>query len=169
MKIINLFKHFLKKKEDQVAHLREDASSFISEEAQLIKQRIEKRKLKQKKLKLVLGSLLTLVFVFGAIAIYSQYKLRSITEAELLVDIPKEKQPRTGEEIVKALGRHVILPEGIPQIAEVQDAARLKVSQAFFENAENGDVVVVYESTIYLYRPSKDVLVSYGDITSLGQ
>lgn len=167
MKIINLFKRFLKKKEDQVAHLREEANSFISEEAQLIKQRIEKRKLKQKKLKLVLGSLLTLVFVFGAVAAYSQYKLRSLTQAELLVDIPKEKQPRTGEEIVKALGRHVLLPQGQPQIAEVQDAARLKSTQAFFEKSENGDVVVVYDSVIFLYRPSKDVVIASGEIGSL--
>ncbi len=169
MKITNFLKYFLRKKENEVSSLIEETNSFIFEETRFIKNKIEYRKLKQKNLKILLGTLVALVFVFGGIAAYSQYKLRGIAEAELLVDVPKEKQPRTGEEIVRALGRHVILPEGSPQIAEVKDAARLKVSQAFFENAENGDVVVVYESTIYLYRPSKDLVVAHGNITDLRQ
>lgn len=169
MKLATLLKRFFKKSEKEIRHVGEEANSFISEEAQLIKQRIENRKIKQRKLKLVLGTLLSLVVIFGAIAAYSQYRLQTLTEDELLVDIPKEKQPRTGEEIVKALGRHVLLPEGQPQIAEVQDANRLKSTQAFFEKAENGDVVVVYDSVIFLYRPSKDVVIASGDISGLGQ
>jgi hypothetical protein len=169
MKLLIQLKRFLKKEESQVQHIEENANSFISEEAQLIRQRIERRKLKQRKLKLILRILLSLVVIFGTIAAYSQYKLQTLTEDELLVDTPKEKQPRTGEEIVKALGRHVLLPDGSPQIAEVQDAARLKMTQAFFEKAENGDVVVVYDSVIFLYRPSKDIVIASGDISGLGQ
>ncbi len=169
MKLFILLKRFLKKKESQVKHAEEEASSFVNEEAQLIKQRIENRKLKQRKLKIILGTLLFLVVFLGGIAAYSQYKLQTLTVDELIVDIPKEKQPRTGQEIVAALGRHILLPEGNPQIAEVQDVAQLKMSQAFFENAENGDVVVVYDSLIFLYRPSKDIVIASGDISGTGQ
>lgn len=173
MKLLTTLKRFLKKKEAEAEaeaeHAISDVSSVVSEEALIIKRRIEVKRTKQRRLKIVLGGLLLLVVVFGVIAAYSQYQLKTLTRDELLVDIPKEKQPRTGEEIVKALGRHVVLPASVPQIAEVQDAARLKITQAFFENAENGDVVVVYDSRIYLYRPSQDVIVASGDITGTGQ
>ncbi len=169
MKLATLLKYFFKKTGKEIRYAGGEASSFISEEAQLIKQRIENRKQKQRKLKIILGTLLSLVVIFGAIAAYSQYKLQTLTKDELLVDITKEKLPRTGEEIVTALSRHVLLPEGQPQIAEVQDANRLKSSQAFFEKAENGDIVIVYDSVIFLYRPSKDVVIASGDISSIGQ
>lgn len=169
MKIQVLLRRFLRKKETEVSQISQDINTFVSEEALLIKRRIENKKLKQRKLKIIIGSLFLLVVVFGSVAAYSQYKLQTLTQDELLVDIPKEKQPRTGEEILKALGRHVVLPEGVPQIAEVQDAARLKTTQAFFENSENGDVVVVYDSRIYLYRPSQDIVVASGDITGRAQ
>ncbi len=169
MKIQALLRRFLRKKETEVNQISQDINTFVSEEALLIKRRIENKKLKQRKLKIIIGSLFLLVVVFGSVAAYSQYKLQTLTQDELLVDIPKEKQPRTGEEILKALGRHVVLPEGVPQIAEVQDAARLKTTQAFFENSENGDVVVVYDSRIYLYRPAQDIVVGSGDITGRAQ
>lgn len=169
MKIQALLRRFLRKKETEVNQISQGINTFVSEEALLIKRRIENKKLKQRKLKIIIGSLFLLVVVFGFVAAYSQYKLQTLTQDELLVDIPKEKQPRTGEEILKALGRHVVLPEGVPQIAEVQDAARLKTTQAFFENSENGDVVVVYDSRIYLYRPAQDIVVGSGDITGRAQ
>lgn len=169
MKIQALLRRFLRKKETEVNQISQGINTFVSEEALLIKRRIENKKLKQRKLKIIIGSLFLLVVVFGSVAAYSQYKLQTLTQDELLVDIPKEKQPRTGEEILKALGRHVVLPEGVPQIAEVQDAARLKTTQAFFENSENGDVVVVYDSRIYLYRPAQDIVVGSGDITGRAQ
>ncbi len=169
MNVKKYIQRIFKKGTKEAESVSGEISSFISEEAQLIKQRIESRKLKQRKLQFILVTLFSLVIIFGTIAAYSQYKLQTLTVDELLVDIPKEKQPRTGQEIIAALGRHVLLPEGTPQIAEVQDVTRLKASQAFFENAENGDVVVVYDSLIFLYRPSKDIVVASGDISGTGQ
>jgi hypothetical protein len=155
------------KTENASVSVTEGVESFINEEMLIVKQKLEAKKRRVRRLKITLGTLSALVVLLGGIALYSQYQLRTLTHDELLVDIPQEKQPKTGEEIIKALGRHVVLPEGVPQIAEVQDVDRLKQSQAFFENARNGDVVVVYSTTIYLYRPAQDVLVSYGDITSV--
>jgi hypothetical protein len=166
MKLPTLLSHFFSKKQKLAGAQDEQVSTLLSGEAQLIKERIEKRKLKQRKLKIVIGSLLSLVVIFASIAFYSQYKLRTLTQEELGVDV-RASTPRTGEEIIQALSRHVLLPEGVPQIAEVQDVARLKTSQAFFENAENGDVVIVYDATIFLYRPSKDIVIATGDISSL--
>lgn len=165
--IISATKHFFKKEKKSLQEDAQVVGSFISEEALLIKQRVEAKKAKQKKLRIIFGSLIALVILFAGLTIYSQYQLETLSRDELLADIPKEKQPKTGEEIIKALGRHVKLPEGVPQIAEIKDVSRLKTSQAFFEHAENGDYVVVYDSTIYLYRPSQDILISYGDISNL--
>lgn len=169
MNLQALFKRFLKKEGRLLHDAVADISGPVDEEMDRIRQRIEAKKTKRKKLQLLLGGLSFLVIIFAVVAIYSQYQLRTLTRDELQAEIPLDKQARTGEEIVKALGRLVVLPEGEPQIAEVQDAARLKATQAFFENAENGDVVVVYDSTIYLYRPSKDVLVSFGEISALNR
>jgi hypothetical protein len=64
----------------------------------------------------------------------------------------------------------MILPdEQSPQIAEVQDVAQLRKTQDFFKNAENGDVVIMYSSVIYLYRPSQDRVVSAGSVLPSGE
>ncbi len=154
-----------------------EESSFASEQALHIKQKIEHRKGKQKKLKNILLALTVALVVLGAVTVYSQYKLYTLSKAELNVGqagtqaaiAGQATAPKTPEEVISALSRHILLPKGVPQIAEVQDAPKLRDTQAFFKDAENGDIVVVYETTIFLYRPSLDVLVSTGDISGQGQ
>jgi hypothetical protein len=150
--------------------------SFAQDEVATIKQKIENRKAKRKKLKLILGSLGSLVFILAALVVYSQYKLYKLSKDELIVDGAKSavnenatSTPATGEDIIKRLGRHILLPQGTPQIAEVQDVAKLKDTQAFFKDAENGDIVVVYETMIYIYRPSADIVIASSDISGVGQ
>lgn len=146
----------------------EAAVSFAEIEMNSIKQKIEKRKIKQKRLKIIFfalsGVIVLLVCAFG----YSQYKLYTLSKAEKAT-VENVVAPKTGEEVVKALSRHILLPEGTPQIAEVKDVTKLRETQAFFKNAENGDIVVVYETTIFVYRPSKDIVVASGDISGVGQ
>lgn len=51
----------------------------------------------------------------------------------------------------------------------MQDVAQLRKTQDFFKNAENGDVVIMYSSVIYLYRPSQDRVVSAGSVLPSGE
>lgn len=143
--------------------------SFAVDETASIKQKIKERKNKQKKLKLILSVGILIILLLGSFAGYSQYKLYMLTQEEKKTETASGSAPKTGEEVVKALSRHILVPSGVPQIAEVQDAAKLRDTQAFFKDVEAGDVVVVYESTIFVYRPSKDIVVASGDISGTGQ
>lgn len=155
------------------------SSSFEHHDIVSIKEKIEKRKSKQKKVKIIFYTLIGLVVLFAVLFFYSQYKLHTLTQEEsggvmqqsvsssLLATA--SSTPKTGEEVIQALRRHIMLPSGNPQIAEVQDVEKLRAKQAFFKNAQNGDIVVVYDTMIFLYRPSLDVVVSAGDISAIGE
>ena len=153
------------KQTTQTSH-HEDSSTI--DETHAIKQKIKERKTKQRKLKVIFGLFISIIIVLTSAVVYSQYKLHLLAQEESLSE-SNAALPKTGEEVVKALARHILLPEGVPQIAEVQDAAKLKESQAFFKDVETGDIVVVYDSTIFVYRPSKDIVVASGDISGVGQ
>ena len=110
------------------------------------------------------GGLSLVILVLIVVLGYSQYRLHILAKDELSTSSTTVSTAKTGVEVVKALSRHMILPEGDPQIAEIQDVSKLQDSQAFFKNARNGDIVVVYDSTIIVYRPSKDLIVATGKL-----
>ena len=149
----------------------ESSLSFAQEEAILLKKKVEKRKLQQKKLKRVLFGLSCAIAVLLILVAYSQYKIYTLSQEEksAVASSTGMITAKTGEEVIKALTRHILLPDGVPQIAEIQDVTKLKESQAFFKDARNGDIVVVYNTTIILYRPSKDIVIGMGDISGVGQ
>ena len=127
------------------------------------------RKQKQRKLKRIILGLFSVSIFFIIVTIYSQYEVYVLKKLVASNDIASSEIPTTPNQIIEAVSRHIVLPDTVPQIAAVQDAKKLSTSQTFFENAENGDVVLVYESTIFLYRPSKDILIAIGDITNSGK
>jgi hypothetical protein len=89
------------------------------------------------------------------------YVLKKLEAAN---DITNPAVPATPNQIIEAVSKHIILPDTVPQIAAVQDAAKLSSSQEFFKDTVDGDVVIVYENMIIVYRPSKDLLVAVGDV-----
>ena len=150
----------------------ESEESFARSETEKIKRKLELRKKQQKRLTFIFGILGGIIILLAGITGYSQYRLYTLSKDESVVSASSVTitASTTPEEIIQLLGRHILLPEGNPQIAVVQDVEKLRDNQAFFKNAENGDLIVVYESsTIYLYRPSKDIVISVGDISGVGQ
>ncbi len=67
---------------------------------------------------------------------------------------------------VTAVSRLMELPQETPVYATVSDAAQLKAQQAFFQNAENGDRLLLYPSTrqAVLYSPTKKRIINVGPI-----
>lgn len=123
------------------------------------------KKAKQKRVKKIVLSLIVMSVFFFITTIYSQYKVYKLSEFEnAKADLLKGEIPNNPKQIIEAVSRHILLPTSIPQVAAVQDANKLSTSQAFFKEALNGDVVLVYENTIVIYRPSKDIIVAVGDI-----
>ena len=144
-----------------------DSDDFSSHHVHEMKQKIEMRKKRQKRLKLIFGTLVFLVVLFAGFTAYSQYRLHTLSKEELTTT--SAVVPKTADDVIKAISRHILVPPGTPQIAEVEDAEKLRNSQAFFKNTENGDIVVIYDTTIFIYRPSKDIIVASGDISGVGQ
>lgn len=155
----------------QAEALGESQASFAAREAEKIKHRLELKKKQQKKIKSIFGGLLGVILLLLVVLGYSQYKLHTLSNEEKI--IPSETMyvnaSTTPQEIISRVGRHILLPAGEPQIAEVQDIEKLREQQAFFKNAENGDIIVLYDTMIFIYRPSKDIIIASGDITGAGQ
>ena len=142
-----------------------DVSDVVS-----LKKTIEQKKSRQKKLKRIFLGMGAIIFVLVLVVGYLQYRLSRVAYDEKYTSESVLNLPKNGQEVIKALGRHMILPdEQSPQIAEVQDVAQLRKTQDFFKNAENGDVVIMYSSVIYLYRPSQDRVVSAGSVLPNGE
>lgn len=150
----------------------ESEASFARSEVEKIKSKLEKRKTQQKRMIKIFGGLGGVIFLLIIFLAYSQYKLYKLSRDELAYTPTPTVQvtaSTTPEEIIRLLGKHVLLPEGSPQIAQVQDVEKLRETQAFFKNSENGDIILLYDTTIFLYRPSKDILVASGDVSGFGQ
>jgi hypothetical protein len=119
------------------------------------------RRQKQKRIKRIIITLLLLSSFFLLTTLYSQYQVFILKDLE-----DSKTVPRTNDEIIKAISHHILLPEGgRPQIATIQNVEKIKRTQDFFKNAVNGDIVLISGNLILIYRPSKDVLVSVGDIS----
>lgn len=164
------FRKKVKTKLHEGEEFLDEGTRFTQNEVLSIKKSIKKRVLKQKYLH-------TGVVIFGITSIlfflttaYYRHEVQVISLNESVSQSGSlPRNVHTGEEVIQALSRHILVPEGNPQIAEVKEAARLKETQSFFKNAENGDIVIAYETTIFLYRPSRDLVIASGDISGLGQ
>lgn len=67
------------------------------------------------------------------------------------------------------VGALIQLPAGeTPTMATINDAVSAKKAQPFLENAENGDVLIVYQNAAeaLLYRPSSDKLIAVGPVNN---
>jgi hypothetical protein len=152
--------------------------SFAHDDVSQIKQKIESRKAKQRRLKNIFIGLTVVITLLVLAVVYSQYKLYRLAKDELTSSTAagaresaasSQTTPKTPEDMVKQLGRHILVPQGTPQIAEVKDVEKLKETQAFFKDAQNDDIVFVYETMIYIYRPSTDIVIAVSDISGVGQ
>jgi len=95
-----------------------------------------------------------------AYAGYSSYQLKKIKDPvfqQKLLDQQTKK-------ITNAVGKLIQLPEGTPQIATVSDVETLKKAQPFFENAQNGDQVLVFTKEAILYRPSSNKIINVAPV-----
>lgn len=123
------------------------------------------KKNKQKRMRKIILSLFGVSVFFILTTIYSQYQVYVLKKLENVNNIINSEVPVTPNQIIEAVSRHILLPDTIPQIAAIEDAKKLSTTQDFFRNALNGDVVIVYETTIIVYRPSQDLLIAVGDVS----
>jgi hypothetical protein len=117
-----------------------------------------------KKAALALGALLVLLAAFAALAYAMHWWGLGLSE--------EARAERAVERTVADVGELILLPaDETPIVATITDAGALKQDQPFYENAENGDMLLIYNGAqrAILYRPSLDRLVNVAPIYLSGE
>lgn len=86
------------------------------------------------------------------------------------LEIPKSvlSDKKAVDGVVAKVSKLMVLPKGeVPTIATVSDKSKL-VEQSFFQNAEDGDAVLIYQKagSAILYRPSENRIINVGPVTN---
>lgn len=82
---------------------------------------------------------------------------------------PELSRAEQAQAILSKVGQLIQLPRGeTPTMAAISDAAAVKKDQPFLSNAENGDVLIVYQNAqeALLYRPSTGKLIAVGPVNN---
>lgn len=108
----------------------------------------------------VIVILVLIILIFSGIGLYLYSD--KITSLNLLGGSEEEIE---AENLISTVGEKFLLPDEIPTIATVSDKGQL-LGQEFFKNAENGDKVLIYQSSgiAILYRPSIDKIINVGPV-----
>lgn len=81
------------------------------------------------------------------------------------INLNQSYKDDSSEALVREIGEMYLLPDEIPTIATVSDK-RILSEQSFFSKSENGDKVIVYQTSGFaiLYRPSINKIVNVGEV-----
>lgn len=106
--------------------------------------------------------IIVLVIILGVVSFaYFREKNRETTLTEL-----EDAQKKEAQEIIKKLGRHIVLPsDEEPVIATIIDAEKLKQKSKFYELSQNGFKVILYRDRGILYDPRRDIIVSIASVS----
>lgn len=101
---------------------------------------------------------ITLVSFASAAYFYRQYRF-VIQGQNRVEEIQKQA-------ILAIIGKVIDLPQETPTIVTVTDAEKLP-DQVFFENAINGDKIIIYEGAkrVFLYRPTSQKVIDVATLT----
>lgn len=79
-----------------------------------------------------------------------------------------EKMATSDEAVMEKVSSMILLPEELPTLATVTDKEKLG-DQPFFQHAENGDKVIIYQKAkrAYLFRPSEQKIIDMTIVTTV--
>jgi hypothetical protein len=79
---------------------------------------------------------------------------------------PQQAAQDEAKELVAAVGKLMVLPDELPIIATVADPSKL-AGQPFFEKAQKGDKVLIYNSArkAVLYNPETNLIVDVAPLS----
>jgi hypothetical protein len=107
-----------------------------------------------------IGTALIIVLLAG-LAIQQHIENQRLRSPEAAQELA-QKQVET---LVEKVSKHIQLPDGTPAVATVDDKNKLN-SQVFFDNAENGDKVLIFSAAgkAVIYRESEDRIINFGPV-----
>ncbi len=86
-------------------------------------------------------------------------------ELDDLSSSPLVQEEKLASETLEKLAKHAILPENqVPSIAEIQDVDVLKEGNLFYADAQNGNLLVVYQTKAFIYDIENDLIVNIGPV-----
>lgn len=139
----------------------------------MTKEKLESKKIYEDETKTSNSALSKFIFVLLFLAVASGfawyfYKYQNAKqEINFLSSIEGQQKANKQEveEILKRVGQLILLPKDeMPTMATIEDAQTLASEQAFFENAQNGDKVLIYSNKALVYSPARNLLVNVGPV-----
>jgi len=67
-------------------------------------------------------------------------------------------------DILSKVKQHVELPDDMPLMAVIDNASALKSDQAFYAEAQNDDILLIFTDKAIIYRPDADLVVNIGQV-----
>lgn len=114
--------------------------------------------------KILLVFILVILLVGGG----AWYIFRDKEDSDQIIGDQKSTEQTQKEvtDLMKRLGKLIVLPEEEPLVATIQDAAALAAEQPFYKNTENGDKLIIFpkKAQAVIYRPSENMLINVGPI-----
>ena len=72
---------------------------------------------------------------------------------------------QASQEIIDGVGRLIVVPTGKPTVATITDITKLKESNSeFYKDAQNGDVLLIYETEAIIYRKAENKIVAVAPV-----
>jgi len=115
----------------------------------------------------LIGTVLIIVIIVAASILVSREKEDEITPVGTIET--EEDHPTLSEsekqELFEKIGKHIVLPDqSEPLIVQINNAEDLKKEQAFFENSQDNDILIIYPDKALIYRSSEDILINVGPV-----
>jgi hypothetical protein len=138
-----------------------DGTQSIDISTQKTPQRSAHKKNLFTKKTIILGIVILGLLAFAAYSRYEIYQLGKMKDPAYQQQLAEQQTRSITDQVAKIM----LLPEGTPQVATVSDVDSLKKTQPFFNNAQNGDNVLIYKDEAILYRASTQKIINVAPIT----
>ena len=103
---------------------------------------------------LIIAVIISLIFF--RLFLSSQTKLKKFTSNLSSQTTPTQEEIK---KITSQVGKHIILPAESPQVITVTNVETLKKDQPFFNQAQNGHKLLIYQNKVIIFDPVEDKIV----------
>ncbi|KKT36061.1 MAG: hypothetical protein UW22_C0045G0011 [Candidatus Gottesmanbacteria bacterium GW2011_GWB1_44_11c] len=109
--------------------------------------------------------ILSMIGIGSGVYFYRQYR----TSEEKLKN-PNQAAKQESKELMKRVGKLMILPFEEAQVATIADAETLKKTQAFFQDAKDNDKLLIFPDAkkAIIYRPTANVIINVAPFIDQG-
>jgi len=103
-------------------------------------------------------------FIFDYVEAKKQVRILSGSDTQ------QETYEEEALSIISEVKKLIVLPEErVPEVATIQNAQALSSQQPFFNDAKDGDVLLIYQDRAIIFRPSESILVNVGPVYAEGE